>query len=176
MPVLFGVAAVIGVLAFAISRRPPELRVERSTVVGAPPGAVFEHINDLHAWPEWSPWAKLDPEMQVTYDGAAAGVGAGYAWTGNKKVGEGRMTITESRPDERVALRLEFIKPFKSVSDTAFVLTPQGDGTRVTWTMRSKHDFMSKAMGVFMNMDQLIGKDFEKGLAQMKTVVEAERA
>jgi uncharacterized protein YndB with AHSA1/START domain len=172
MPVLIGVAAVVGVLALVISRRPQEFRVVRSRTIDAPPAEVFTHVNDLHLWEAWSPWARLDPDMTVTFDGPAAGVGASYAWIGNKKVGAGSMQVTDSRPNELVQLRLEFLKPFKSTNTTEFALAPEGEGTQVTWTMIGHNNVMSKAFGVFVDMDKLIGKDFEKGLEQMKGVVE----
>lgn len=176
MPWLIAVAAIAGVLGLAISRRPSDFRVERSKTIAAPPAAVFARVNDLHQWEAWSPWAKLDPEMTTTFSGADAGVGAKYAWTGNKKVGEGRMEITESRPNDLVQLRLEFLKPFKATNTTEFQLYPEDGATRVTWTMTGRNNLMSKAFGVFVNMDQLIGKDFEKGLDRMKELVEEKGA
>jgi uncharacterized protein YndB with AHSA1/START domain len=173
MPWLIAVAAVAGVLGLAISRRPSDFRIERSKTIAAPPSAVFARLNDLHAWEAWSPWAELDPEMRTTYEGPASGVGARYSWTGNKKVGEGRVEITESRPNDLVQLRLEFLKPFKATNTTEFQLFPEEDGTRVSWTMTGRNNFVAKAFGVFVSMDEMVGKDFEKGLDRMKEVVEA---
>jgi hypothetical protein len=141
--------------------------------MNAPPEAVFAQVNDFHNWDKWSPWAKLDPNMKVTYDGPTSGAGAKYSWVGNSDVGEGRMTIVESKPNELIRIRLEFIKPFESASDTEFTFKPEGKQTAVTWTMAGKHNFMSKGMCLFMSMDGMVGPDFEKGLASMKTVVES---
>lgn len=172
------VAIVIGllivVLLGVVATRPATYRVERSAEVSAPPSAVYALVNDFHKWDAWSPWAKLDPNMKLTFDGAAAGTGAIYYWTGNKEVGEGRMTITESQPDSRVVIKLEFIKPFPTTSTTTFVFTPSGSSTKVTWVMDGKNDFIGKAFTLFMDMDKMIGKDFEKGLASMKGVAESQ--
>ncbi|HTS80977.1 MAG TPA: SRPBCC family protein [Myxococcaceae bacterium] len=172
--VLIGLGAVIVVLLIVIATRPSSFRVERSTRIAAPPDAVFGLVNDLHAWDRWSPWAKLDPSMKVTYGGPPAGLGATYHWTGNDKVGEGKMLITESRPAEKVALRLEFLKPMASVNQVDFSLRPQGGGTQVSWAMGGPLDFMGKAMDLVVGMDAMIGKDFEKGLSSLRTESEAE--
>ena len=136
-------------------------------------GVVFAEVNDLHKWADWSPWAKLDPTMKQTYEGAAAGTGAIYSWAGNKDVGEGRMTITESRSNELIRIKLEFLKPFAAVNITEFAFTPEGDQTAVSWTMTGTNNFMAKAFCMFMNMDKMVGGDFEKGLAQLKVAAEA---
>jgi hypothetical protein len=165
------VAAVLVVLvaAFLIfaATRPTDFRVARSRTLAAPPAAVHPYVNDFHKWPEWSPWEKLDPTMKKEYSGAPAGPGATYYWTGNNKVGEGRMTITDSRPPESVTLRLEFLRPWKAVNTTQFDLVPSGTGTNATWAMTGKNNFMAKAFGVFMPLDKLVGADFEKGLASL---------
>lgn len=172
------VAIVIGllivVLLAAVATRPATYRVERSAEVSAPASAVFGLVNDFHKWDAWSPWAKLDPNMKLTFDGAAAGTGAIYSWTGNKEVGEGRMTITESQPDSRITIKLEFIKPFPSTNTTTFAFMSSGSGTKVTWVMEGKNDFVGKAFSLFMDMDKMIGKDFEKGLASMKGIAESQ--
>jgi len=141
--------------------------------IGAPAPVVFAQVNDFHNWDAWSPWAKIDPAMKKTHEGAPAGTGAIYTWAGNDQVGEGRMTLTESRPNELVRIKLEFMKPFASTADTEFTFKPAGDQTAVTWSMAGEKNFMAKAFGLFMNMDKMIGDDFEKGLAQMKSVAEA---
>jgi len=156
-----------------VATRPNEYRVERSATFAAPPAAVFAQIDDFHHWADWSPWEKLDPQMQKSFGGAASGVGAEYHWVGNDKVGEGRMTITESQPNDKVAIKLEFLKPFPSTSVATFTLAPDGPGTRVTWAMDGKHNFMSKAMCVFVSMDKMVGGDFERGLATLGTVAAA---
>jgi len=158
--------AVVGVGAAAL-RQPDTYVVERSIAMAVPPEAVYQQVADFKAWDHWSPWAKLDPAMKTEFGGTQGVPGATYSWVGNDKVGEGRMTITEVTPPARVAIKLEFLKPFASVADTAFTLAPQGAGTRVTWTMAGKNDFLGKVMCVFMDMDKMIGKDFEKGLAQL---------
>jgi hypothetical protein len=166
--------AVLFVLVVAIiaSQRPSEFRISRQASMAAPPGAVFEQVNDFHKWEDWSPWAKLDPTMNQTYEGSPAGVGAVYTWKGNGKVGEGRMTITESRPGELVRIDLNFLKPFKANNVAEFAFKPEGGKTEVTWSMVGKQNLVMKMFCVVMNMDKLVGKDFEKGLAAMKAKVE----
>lgn len=164
---------IIVLFVAVIVTRPAEYRVERSASMSAPPAVVFDFVNDFHKWETWSPWEKLDASMKKTFDGPPAGVGAVYAWTGNDKVGEGRMTITESRPSESVVIKLEFIKPFAATCITTFNFSPQSAGTKVTWTMEGTNNFVAKAFSLFMNMDNMVGKDFEKGLAQLRTQAEA---
>jgi hypothetical protein len=170
---LIVVVAVLAVLAGVIAVQPPEFQVTRSAAINAPVNVVFDQINDFRKWEAWSPWGKLDPNMKTTYAGAASGVGAIYSWVGNKDVGEGRMTIVESRPGELVRIRLEFIEPFASVADTEFTLKPEGSGVGVTWKMSGQNGFIEKAMCLVQSMDKMVGPDFEKGLAQLKTVVES---
>ena len=146
--------------------------VERKATIKAPAEAVYEQVVSFHNWDAWSPWADLDPDMRQNYSGPDAGVGAGYAWSGNRKAGQGRMKITEADKPTKVAIALDFVKPFKSSNTTTFSLAPHGDTTEVTWTMVGPVTLMSRVMGVFMNMDKLIGKDFEKGLDRLKTVCE----
>ena len=146
--------------------------VQRSTTVQAPPGRLFEQVEDFHRWPAWSPWEGLDPAMQRTYGGAAKGVGATYAWSGNRKAGQGRMEITRADDPTRVVVALDFLKPFKSSSVTTFTFAPEGDGTLVTWTMAGPRTLAVKVMGIFTSMVKLVGKDFEKGLSRLKTVAE----
>jgi uncharacterized protein YndB with AHSA1/START domain len=170
---LIAIAAVIVVFVIVVAMQPAAFRVVRTASIAAPPAAVFERVNDLHAWQAWSPWQKLDPAMTQTYDGPQAGAGAGMAWSGNNKVGQGRMTITDSRPDDLVRLRLEFLRPFKATNTAEFTFQPQAGQTLVTWAMTGERNFVFKAFGLFMNMDKLIGRDFEHGLAQLKSVTEA---
>jgi hypothetical protein len=143
--------------------------------MSAPATAPFAQVNDFHNWDGWSPWAKLDPTMKQTYEGAPAGTGAIYTWVGNKQVGEGRMTITESRPNEFVRINLEFMRPFKATNTAEFSFKPDGQNTTVTWSMTGSKNFIFKAMGLFMSMDKMVGKDFEKGLAGMKEIVESKK-
>jgi hypothetical protein len=170
--VLIAVVVIIVIFLIVVALQPGEYRVTRTASIAAPPAAVFPQVNDFHNWEAWSPWAKLDPAMKQIYEGQPAGTGASYAWVGNSKVGEGRMTITESRPNDVVRIKLDFIKPFPSTADTEFTFKPEGDQSRVTWTMSGRKNFMTKAFGLFVSMDKMIGRDFEKGLAQMKAVVE----
>ncbi|MEK6210123.1 MAG: SRPBCC family protein [Pseudomonadota bacterium] len=129
-------------------------------------------MNDLHNWEAWSPWAKRDPQMKQNYEGAPAGTGAIYAWTGNKQVGEGRMTITESRPSDLIRIKLELFKPFAATNTAEFTFKPEGNQTAVTWSMTGQNNFIAKAVHLFMDMDKMVGKDFEAGLANLKTVTE----
>ncbi len=156
-----------------ISTRPGEFRIVRSASMSAPPEAVFALLNDFHQWTKWSPWEGRDPNLQRTYGGADAGPGATYAWVGNKDVGEGRMTIKDSKPGGFVAIQLEFIKPMAATNDTLFTLKPAPQGCEVTWEMSGKNSFMGKAFSLMMDMDKMIGKDFEQGLASLNTAAQA---
>jgi Polyketide cyclase / dehydrase and lipid transport len=164
---------LIAVCLVLVMMQPAHYQVERSATINAPATAVFPLVNDFHKWDSWSPWAKLDPAMKTNFAGPAAGTGASYSWVGNSEVGEGKMTITESRPTDLVKIKLEFIKPFAATSDTVFTFAPSGNATNVKWTMAGDNNFIGKAFSLFMNMDKMIGADFEKGLAQMKTVAES---
>src|SRR5205809_3762941 len=172
--VLAAIVVVIAVLVVIVALQPAEFRIQRSATMSAPPAEVFAQVNDFHNWQAWSPWAKIDPEMKQNYEGSAAGTGAKYAWSGNKKVGEGRMTVLESRPSELVQIKLEFLKPFKATNTAEFTFQPRGDQTAVTWSMLGQKNFVMKAFSLFMSCDNMLGKEFEKGLAQMKSVVEAQ--
>jgi hypothetical protein len=168
--ILIGLAAVLVVLFGVISMQPDSYTVTRVGVVPAPPDVAFTQVNDFSKWAAWSPWAKLDPNMKLTLSANPAGKGATYAWAGNSDAGEGKMTITDSTPSSSVDIDLEFLKPFESKAKTKFTFAPEGTGTKVTWSMTGENNFMSKAFGLFMNMDKMIGADFEKGLEQMKAV------
>jgi hypothetical protein len=165
------VLLVAGLLGYAATK-PDTFRVQRSATMKAPPEKIFSLINDFHNWGAWSPWEKLDLAMKKTHSGAASGKGAIYEWEGNKKVGQGRMEITEESPPSKVAIKLDFIKPFQANNKAEFALDRQGDSTNVTWTMDGSQPFMFKVMGVFMNLDNMIGKDFEAGLASIKGIAE----
>ena len=171
--ILLALAVIIIVFLFVVALQPAEYRVIRNATVSAAPPIVFDQVNDLHKWEAWSPWAKLDPAVKNTFEGPPAGTGAVFAWAGNKKVGEGRMTITESRTNDLIRLRLEFIKPFASTALTEFTFKPEGNQTAVTWSMAGRNNFISKAFCLFMNMDKMIGGDFERGFANLKSVIEA---
>ena len=162
---------VVGFLLFVASR-PAEFRVTRSASVSASPGVVYAQLADFHNWAAWSPWEHIDPAMTKSFSGAPSGVGAMYDWTGNDKVGQGRMTITDTTPDQKVAIKLEFLKPFQATNVTTFNLTPDASGTHVEWSMEGRNNFLSKAMCLFMPMDKMVGGDFERGLASLKSVAE----
>ena len=171
--ILIAIAVLVVVLAVVIATRPSEFRVERTASVAAPAPVVFAQVNDFHKWEAWSPYVKRDPAMKKSFDGAPAGVGAIYTWSGNHEVGEGRTTIIESRPSELIRIRLEFVRPFAGTSTATFTFRPEGDRTAVSWTLDGRNSFPAKAMDLVMNMDKMIGDDFEKGLAQMKAIAEA---
>jgi carbon monoxide dehydrogenase subunit G len=174
--IVIAVAGVVVVFLAIVALQSSAFRVSRSATISAPPDRVFARVNDLHNWEDWSPWAKIDPNCGKTYDGPRSGTGSSFAWAGNKKVGEGRMTITDSRPDELVRIKLEFFKPFKATNTAEFTFQPSGNGTQVTWSMFGDKGFMCKVFGLLMNMDKMVGKDFEKGLAQMKALAESDKA
>jgi hypothetical protein len=171
--ILIGAAVVIAVLAAYVATRPGEFTVARSATFAAPAPLVFVQVNELRKWKAWSPWAKKDPNAKETYDGPAAGAGASMAWAGNREVGEGRMTIVESRPAELVRFKLEFFKPFAATNSAEFVFKDEGGRTAVTWTMRGQNNFIGKAMCLVFDMDKMVGGDFEKGLAGIRQIVEA---
>lgn len=162
------VAALLGYAA----TRPKTFKVQRSTMIQAPAQKVFTLINDFHNWPLWSPWEKLDPAMKKTISGAPSGTGAVYEWEGNSKAGKGRMEIVDSSAPSRMEIKLDFEKPFRSSNRTQFLLAPQGGATQVTWTMTGPSAFVMRVMGIFMNMDNMIGKDFDAGLASIKALAQ----
>jgi uncharacterized protein YndB with AHSA1/START domain len=176
MKILIGLAVIVVVFLAIVATRPSEFRVARTATIAAPAPAVFAQVNDFHRWGAWNPWAKIDPAMKQTYEGAPAGVGAIYMWAGNNEVGEGRMTIIESRPSDLIRITLEFQKPFRATNTAEFTFEPEGDRTVVTWSMRGRNNFIVKTVHLFMDMDKMVGGNFEKGLADMKSVVETERS
>lgn len=170
---------VLGILLFIVlgfagivALQPPEYEVIRRTVIEGPSETVYAQVSDFRKWQAWSPWEKLDPDMKRTFEGPESGEGAIYSWSGNDKVGEGRMTILESKPNKLVRIKLEFLKPMTATSTTDFVFSGMGNRTQLMWNMYGNKDFMTKAMCMFMSMDQMVGPDFEKGLAALKEVVE----
>ncbi|MEO8637090.1 MAG: SRPBCC family protein [Gemmatimonadales bacterium] len=171
--ILLVVAALGLILAVVVALQPAAFSISRSATISAPDSVVFAQLNDFHNWEAWSPWSKLDPAMKATYAGPAAGAGAEYSWAGNKDVGEGRMTILESTPSSAVRIKLEFLAPFAATNTAVFTLTPTTNGTIVVWTMTGRNNFMAKGANLVMNMDKMVGGDFEKGLAQLKTISEA---
>jgi hypothetical protein len=169
--IALAVVAILLVILGLAAMKPDSFAVRREIAIKAPPAKIAALIADFHQWGSWSPWEHLDPTMQRTFSGAPSGPGAVYAWQGNGDVGAGRMEVTGQDPS-KVAIKLDFLKPFESHNTTEFVLAPQGDITTVSWTMSGPMPFISKLMTVFVSMDAMIGKDFEKGLAAMKTVAE----
>jgi hypothetical protein len=170
--ILIAVVVVVLGLAAYIATRPGEFQVVRSATFAAPAPAVFAQVNELRKWEAWSPWAKKDPQMKQSYEGPAAGAGAVTSWVGNKDVGEGRMSIVESRPAELVRFKLEFFKPFAATNSAEFTFKEQGGRTAVSWSMSGQNNFIGKAMSVVFDFDKMIGADFEAGLASLKTIVE----
>lgn len=171
----FGFAVGILILIAVIATRPGTFRVERSTQITAPAEVVFANVNALDQWAAWSPWDKKDPNMTRTFSGPSTGVGAEYGWAGNDEVGEGKMTIVASKPAERIDIKLEFTKPFEATNDTSFVFaSADNNATLVTWSMEGKNNFMAKAAHMVMDMDKMVGGDFEKGLATLKSVSESQ--
>ena len=174
MIVIIVVALIVsvGTLLAYVAARPDTFRVERATVMEAAPEQIFPHMQDFRRFSEWSPYEHLDPEMSRTYSGAKKGKGAVYEWNGRGKAGKGRMEIAHVSPPRMVVIRLDFVKPFESQSIVEFTLSPEGSSTRVSWAMRGANAYVAKLLQVFVNMDRLVGKDFETGLANLKGIVE----
>lgn len=168
-----GVAALIVVFLIVVATRPDTYHVERSINISATPEAIYAQVSDFHKWEAWSPWDKMDPNMKRTFKGTQGTVGAGYGWVGNDQVGEGTMTVLTADAPKRFEVDLHFIKPFDSSAKNGFTFASTGKETKVTWSMDGTNNFISKAMCIFMDMDKMIGKDFEKGLAQLKQVSES---
>jgi uncharacterized protein YndB with AHSA1/START domain len=176
LSIIFAVIVFVAILVAYINSRPASFRVEREAHVDAPPEIVFGLINDFHQWEKWSPYDKLDPNMKKSFDGPEAGPGASYAWEGNDKARQGRMTILDSKPVESVSIKLEFIKPFVATNQTTFELVPTEYGTKVAWMMEGQNSFTGKAFSVFKGMEEVLGKDFERGLFNLnKAAIEAKR-
>lgn len=174
--ILIGLAVALILLVVVVALQPAEYRVSRRATIAAPSAEVFAHVNDLHRFQTWNPFARMDPAARTTFDGPPAGVGAGLAWSGNAQMGEGRMTITESRPHELVRIRLDFVRPFRSTALAEFTFTPQDGGSVVTWSMTGRRNFVTKAIGLLVSMDRMVGGQFEQGLATLKASAEASGA
>jgi carbon monoxide dehydrogenase subunit G len=174
--ILIALAAIILIFVVVVALQPSEFRIERSAAIPAPQAQVFAQVNDFHKWEAWSPWAKLDPAAKVAFVGPSEGEGTVMTWAGNDEVGEGKMTLTESRPSDLVKIKVDFVKPFERTSTSEFDFKPEGDQTGVTWTMSAHHSFIEKAFCLLMNGKKMVGDDMEKGLAQVKSVVEAARS
>jgi len=171
--ILLGLGALVAVLIAVIAMQPSKFAIERATDIAAPPNVVFAHLDSPRAMDVWSPWVKMDPQQTLTHEGPESGVGAIEAWEG-PEIGAGRLTITGVSPNEEVEMRLEFTKPMKATNRALFTLTPAGDGTRVTWRMEGTNNFVGKAASLVMNMDETVGGTFERGLADLKTLAEAD--
>ena len=170
--ILIALAVILFGFAGLVALQPSEFRIARTATIAAPPPAVFAQVNDFHNWEAWSPWAKIDPAAKTSFESSSAGTGAVFRWAGNHEVGEGSMTITESLPSERIRIRLDFVKPFQDTADAEFTFKPEGDQTSVTWSMWGQNDFISKAICIFMDMDEMVGGKYEEGLANLRSVVE----
>ena len=170
---IFLALAVIGIIFIVVvAGQPCEFKLSRCTKISAPPAKVFPHVNELRRWDAWSPWAKLDPDAKNSFSGPDAGSGSVMAWDGNKKIGAGQMTITESCANELIRFRLEFFRPFKATNAAEFNFRSEAGQTIVIWTMTGRSNFFFKIFGLFKNCDDMVGKDFENGLASLKSVAE----
>lgn len=166
------IVALVVALALYVATRPDSFRVQRTATINAPPDRIYPLIADFHAWPRWSPWEQIDPALQRTYGGAESGKGATYAWKGNKDIGSGRMEIVDETPPSRVVIKLDFIEPFEAHNNAELTLQPNGGGSTVTWAMSGPNTTMGKIMGLFFDMDTMVGEQFDKGLANLKKQVE----
>jgi hypothetical protein len=167
-----GLAVLVAVFLAVVALQPATFHIERSITMSAPPERAFAEVNDFHAWKAWSPWEARDPSMKRSYSGAPSGTGAVYAWSGNGVAGEGRMTIKRSLLPSLVVIELEFVKPFAATNTATYSFEPVPNGTRVTWAMDGANNFAAKAIHLVVNLDKLVGTDFERGLSRMKTVAE----
>lgn len=171
--ILLALVALVAIICIAAAFQSDDMRVTRSATIAAPPEAVFKVVNDFRQWDAWSPWAKLDPNMTKSLEGPAEGVGAVYKWSGNMEVGEGSTTLVESKPSEKVAMKLAFVRPMEGTSDVQFTFVPEGSGTKVTWDMQSKKPFAGKIMSLFMDCEKMCADQFDEGLANLKKHVES---
>jgi uncharacterized protein YndB with AHSA1/START domain len=165
-------AVAIAIVLILAATRPDTFSVQRAATIKAPPESIFPLIADFHQWGSWSPWENRDPAMQRSFSGAERGKGAGYAWDGNRNVGSGRMEILDVSVPSKIVIKLDFLKPFEAHNTAEFTMLPQGDATNLTWAMHGPLVFMAKVMHTFINMDRMIGKDFEAGLANLKRLAE----
>jgi hypothetical protein len=163
---------LIAVILIYASTQPDTFRIQRTAAIQAAPDKIFAYLNDFHTWTAWSPWEKVDPGMKRVYSGTPSGLGTVYEWEGNKKIGQGRMEIIESAKPSRIKLKLDFLKPFEAHNTTLFALEPKNGATEVTWAMEGPSNLMMKVLHLFMNMDKMIGGDFERGLANLKALAE----
>ncbi len=171
--ILLGLVAIIVIVCVIAAFQSDEMSVTRSTTVAAPPEAVFKVVNDFRQWDAWSPWSKLDPNMKKSLEGPPEGAGAVYKWSGNNEVGEGSTTLVESKPNEKVVMKLAFVRPMEGTSDVQFTFAPEGAGTKVTWAMQGKKPFIGKIVGLFMDCEKMCGDQFNEGLANLKKIAES---
>src|SRR5262245_31846332 len=171
--IMLVLAAIAAVLIAVIAMQPSTFAIERATEIAAPAEVVFAHLDSPREMDVWSPWTKMDPEQKLTYEGPPSGVGASESWEG-PQIGSGRLTITGVSPNEEIEMRLEFFQPMKATNRALYTLTPTGDGTRMTWRMEGKNNFAGKAASLVMNMDEMVGREFERGLADLKRLAEAD--
>jgi hypothetical protein len=171
--ILIAVAVIVMLFVLVVATRPSEFRVTRTGRIAAPAEVVFENVNTLRKWETWSPWAKIDPNVTNTYSGPESGPGSSMAWSGNNKVGEGRMTIMDNQPHSVIQIKLEFLRPMKATNMAEFLFKTDGDQTTVTWSMSGKNNFMGKAFHLVVDCDKMIGRDFEKGLASLNSASQA---
>ncbi|HWB60562.1 MAG TPA: SRPBCC family protein, partial [Chthoniobacteraceae bacterium] len=172
MIILLILAVAVAAFLGYVAMQPPDFRITRSTTIAATPAEVFAQVNDLHKFQSWSPWAKMDPNVKTAFEGPDAGEGAVFHWEGSSQVGAGTMTLIASKPGELVTYRIEFLKPFPGTNLAEFTFKPGGNGTLVTWSMSGRKSFVPKIFCVFMNMDKMVGDEFEKGLANLKAICE----
>lgn len=172
LPILLALAVILLLASAIVAGRPDETVITRTATFAAPAETVFAHVNDLRLWQDWSPWAKLDPGAQNAFEGPACGVGSALSWSGNNKVGAGRMAITGAVANESIQFQLDFVRPFRASNTAAFTFRPVGAGTEVSWRMSGKSNFFFKVFGLFVDCEAMVGKDFEKGLANLRARVE----
>jgi hypothetical protein len=170
--IIIALVVIVAGFLVIVALQPSDYRVARTATMAAPAPAVFAHVNNFGRWEDWSPWAKLDPHARVTFDGPTEGVGAVFTWDGNAEVGAGRMTMLESRENEFIRIKTDFVKPMEGTSTAEFTFKPEGERTTVTWAMYGQNNFIAKAMCMFVSMDKIVGTEFEKGLATLKAIVE----
>lgn len=173
--IALALAAAIAVLVAVIWMQPSAFTIARSTEIAAPPGVIIAHIQNLRAMDAWSPWAKMDPKMKISYEGPESGVGARSSWEG-PEMGKGRNTVVAVKPEQEVEMKLEMLAPMQATNRVVFSLEPAGGATRVTWRMDGTSNFVGKAFGLFLSMDEMVGVPFENGLAALKTVAETQAA
>ncbi len=171
--VVLGLAVALLAFLSYVQAQPAVFRVSRSSIIDAPAATIFPLVNNVHTMQDWSPWAKLDPNCELTFSGPEAGTGARYTWSGNDAIGAGSCEVIESIPDQRVRSRLQFVRPFEDESEVQFTLQPAPAGTQVTWEMTGQQNFFGKLIGLFLDCEAMVGADFESGLANLKSIAES---